>query len=354
MSRAFLFIHLWKSEGDAMKKFKRFAFFVLCACICVGMLSGIPASAGRQKLIPGGMNFGVKFFTDGLLVVGTTDIATSAGLCSPAKENGIKVKETIISVDGKKMSTSEELARTVDQSGGKEITLTVKNTEGTERDVKVKPALSSETGKWCIGVWVRDSTAGIGTVTYINAFTGDFGGLGHGICDTDTGVIMPVGKAYVVDVNITSVDKGNARTPGELKGTFGKEVRGEIFKNTQTGVFGSLSTLPAVLREPMEVARKKEVTEGEATVLCQVNGKVGEYGIEILKVYKDSGDTKNFLIRVTDPALLEATGGIVQGMSGSPIIQNGRLIGAVTHVLVNDHTKGYGIFIENMLETAQK
>lgn len=337
-----------------LKRFRRFAFLILCACICVGLLTDIPVSAGRQKLIPGGMNFGVKFFTDGLLVVGTADVTTAEGLCSPARESGIKVKETIISVDGKKMSTSEEFARTVNDSGGKEITLAVKDTAGTERKVAVKPVLSTETGKWCVGVWVRDSTAGIGTVTYINAFTGEFGGLGHGICDTDTGALMPVGKAYVVDVNITSIVKGDTRTPGELKGTFGKEVRGEIYKNTETGVFGTLTTLPESLREPMETAKKKEVTEGKATVLCQVNGKVGEYEIEIVKVYKDSGDTKNFLIRVTDPALLEAAGGIVQGMSGSPIIQNGRIAGAVTHVLVNDHTKGYGIFIENMLNTASE
>ncbi len=336
-----------------LKRFRRLAFLILCACICVGVLTDLPVSAGRQKLIPGGMNFGVKFFTDGLLVVGTADVTTSGGLVSPAKDCGIKVKEAIISANGKKLSTSEELARTVNDNGGKEMTLLVRDVGGEERSVTVKPALSSETGKWCIGVWVRDSTAGIGTVTYIDAFTGSFGGLGHGICDTDTGVLMPVGKAYVVDVQITSVDKGDTRTPGELKGTFGKEVRGEIYKNTDTGVFGTLSTLPAVLREPIEVAKRKEVTEGEATVLCQVNGKVGEYAIEIVKVYKDSGETKNFLIRVTDPALLESTGGIVQGMSGSPIIQNGRLVGAVTHVLVNDHTKGYGIFIENMLNTAK-
>lgn len=332
-----------------MKRIYRFTFLILCACICLGVLSGTHAAAGRLKLIPGGMNFGVKFFTDGLLVVGTADVTTSAGLCSPAKDCGIKVKETIISADGKKLSASEELLRAVDQSGGKEMVLTVKNTEGAERQVKVIPVLSSETGKWCIGVWVRDSTAGIGTVTYINGFTGDFGGLGHGICDVDTGALMPVGKAYVVDVNITAIDKGDTRVPGELKGTFGKETRGEIFKNTQTGVYGNFTTLPASLRQPIEVAKKKEVTEGKATVLCQINGKVGEYDIEIVKVYKDSGETKNFLIRVTDPELLKATGGIVQGMSGSPIIQNGRLAGAVTHVLVNDHTKGYGIFIENML-----
>lgn len=335
-----------------MKSIYRFTFLILCACICVGMLSGIEVSAGRQKLIPGGMNFGVKFFTDGLLVVGTADVTTSAGLCSPAKDCGIKVKETIISADGLALATTEELLRAVDKSNGKEMELTVKDVDGAQRQVKVTPVLSTETGKWCIGVWVRDSTAGIGTVTYINGFTGDFGGLGHGICDVDTGALMPVGKAYVVDVNITAIDKGDTRVPGELKGTFGKDVRGEIFKNTQTGVYGNLSTLPESLRQPLEVAAKKEVTEGKATVLCQIDGKVGEYEIEIVKVYKDSGETKNFLIRVTDPALLKATGGIVQGMSGSPIIQNGRLAGAVTHVLVNDHTKGYGIFIENMLNTA--
>lgn len=336
-----------------MKNFKRLTFLILCLCICLGVLSEIPVFASRQKVIPGGMNFGVKFFTDGLIVVGTAEVVTASGLCSPAKDSGIKVKDVIISVDGKKPSTSEDLSRAVKESGGKDMVLEIKNTAGETKKVTVKPAMSSESGEWCIGVWVRDSTAGIGTVTYINAFTGEFGGLGHGICDVDTGIVMPVGKAYVVDVNITSINKGDAHTPGELRGSFGKEVRGEIYKNTETGVYGKLTSLPSGLRAPIEIARKKEVTEGKATVLCQIDGKVGEYEIEIVKVYKDSGATKNFLIKVTDPALLEATGGIVQGMSGSPIIQNNRLAGAVTHVLVNDHTKGYGIFIENMLESAQ-
>lgn len=335
-----------------MKKLNKAVVLFLCVCLCTASFAGLTASASRQKVIPGGMTFGVKFFTDGLLVVGTADVSTETGLVSPAKDSGIKTKDVILSLDGQKVTTSEDFAEKVDSSKGKALALTVKSADGTERNISITPVLCSKTGRWCIGVWVKDSTAGIGTVTYINAFTGDFGGLGHGICDIDTGTVLPVGKAYVVDVDVTSVVKSQPRAPGELKGAFGKSVVGEIYQNAKTGVKGKLDTLPQKLREPMETAKRKEVKEGAATVLCQVNDRVAEYEIEISKIYKDSKDTKNFLIKVTDPKLIEITGGIVQGMSGSPIIQDGKLIGAVTHVLINDPTKGYGIFIENMLESA--
>ncbi len=320
------------AEGENMKKTKRILLALLCVCLVFTSLAAMPVSAARQKVIPGGMNFGVKFFTDGVLVVGTTTVATERGQETPARDAGIKIKESIIAVNGNKVNSIEEFAQTVNSTQGKETVLTVKNEAGEAREVKITPVLNSETGRFCLGVWVRDSTAGIGTVTYINADTGAFGGLGHGISDIDTGAIMNVGKAYVVDVNITSINKGQGSTPGELKGTFGKKVRGEIYKNAPTGVFGVFTTLPETTAQPVEVARRKEVKEGDATVLCQIDGKVGEYAIKILKIYDDSGKTKNFLIKVTDQKLLEASGGIVQGMSGSPILQNGRLVGAVTHV----------------------
>lgn len=330
-------------------KFLRRTFFVL---ICLALVFAVTAAPGvsaeRMKLIPGGMSFGVKFFTDGAVVVGITGVETNAGLVCPASDSGISVRDVITAVNGKKLASAEDLIEAIRGGNGSELKLSVTDTDGNLRDVAVTPAKGTD-GVYRIGVWVRDSTAGIGTVTFISAENGFFGGLGHAICDVDTGIILPVGKAYVVDVDITSIVKGREKTPGELKGTFGTAVKGEIITNCEVGVFGTYTDPPESLREPMEVGKASELMAGDATVLCAVDGTVKEYGIEIVKIYKDSGNTKNFLIEVTDPELLKLTGGIVQGMSGSPIIQNGRIVGAVTHVLVNNHTRGYGIHIENML-----
>ena len=187
-------------------------------------------------------------------------------------------------------------------------------------------------------------------MTFIVPDDNTFGGLGHGVCDTDTGVLMPFDKGNVCDVNISGVARGKAGTPGELRGFFANNETGVLYKNTVCGVFGRFSSLPKNAQPPIPIGLKGELVEGHAEVICTTaENSPTVYDIEIVKINRDSGENKNFIVKVTDERLLEKTGGIVQGMSGSPIIQNGKLVGAVTHVLINDPTRGYGIFIENML-----
>lgn len=304
-----------------------------------------------DEVYPGGMAFGVKFFTEGVLVVGLTDIVSFSGTVCPAREAGIKKGDIVLSIDGEAASGATALRDTVAASGGKGLSFEVKRGDEVFTTT-LYPALCEEDNSYKAGLWVRDSTAGIGTVTYINAKDLSFAGLGHGICDSDTGTLMPLGRAVVVDVDITGVRKGAPGAPGELKGSFDKVQKGIIEKNTETGVYGSFDTLPEGLGKPMPVGLKSELKEGKAFIYTTLKGNSPDkYEVEIEKIYKDSGNTKNFLIKVTDERLLDKTGGIVQGMSGSPVIQNGKLLGAVTHVLINDCTRGYGIFIENMLAT---
>ena len=343
------------------KKIRISIIAVALAAFCLlgvtqGILPDSLAVAGvsdTKLLYPGGMAFGVKFFTEGVLVIGLTDIVTFSGTVCPAREAGIEKGDVVISIDGKPTTGARDLRDTVAASDGNALTFNVKRGENTF-DTIVYPAICSETGDYKAGLWVRDSTAGIGTVTYINGDDLSFAGLGHGICDGDTGTVMPLGRGVVVDVNIDGIKKGSAGSPGELKGSFDKVQRGIIERNTETGVYGKLDKLPESLGAPMPVGSKRELKEGKAFIYTTLSGNTtGKYRIEIEKIYKDAGKTKNMLIKVTDRTLLDKTGGIVQGMSGSPIIQNGKIVGAVTHVLINDPTRGYGIFIENMLETAK-
>jgi stage IV sporulation protein B len=201
-------------------------------------------------------------------------------------------------------------------------------------------------------MWIRDSTAGIGTVTFINPDNNMFAGLGHGICDVDTAELMPMLKGQIIDVTISAVNKGKPGYPGELQGYFNPEKIGSLIGNTDTGVYGIYSKIPDnIPTEPLPIGLRQEVEEGRAYIYCTTDSnEVEKYEIEIIKINQNSSDLKNFIIKITDPKLLEATGGIVQGMSGSPVVQNDKIIGAVTHVLINDPTKGYGIFIESMLK----
>ena len=332
---------------------KRRLFAATVALLLIFSLSAtVSAEGSARELIPGGMAFGIKFFTDGCVVIGTTGVETAAGLCSPAKDVGLQAGDIIIRAGGSEFKTAEELARLIDGSGGKAIKLAyIRN--GNENTVSVTPVRDSDGGGYRIGVLVRDSTAGIGTVTFIDPETNDFGGLGHGVYDQESEILLPLARGAVVEVDINEVIKSYPNAPGELRGSFGNVAVGELWDNTEQGVFGSFTVLPDDKRKPIPIASREEVTEGKATVLTTLSdGEIGEYEIEIEKIYAQSGTVKNFLIHVTDQALIDQTGGIVQGMSGSPIIQNGKLVGAVTHVLVNDPTRGYGIFIENMLDSA--
>ncbi len=312
---------------------------VLISVMLVFSLSGgfsVSAEVGNiEELIPGGMAFGVKFFTEGAVVLGTTGVDTASGVVSPAKDAGIKSGDIIVRAGGKEFETANELVSIISGSGGKPIVIAyVRN--GQEASVTVTPARDCENGSYRIGVLVRDSTAGIGTVTFIDPETLDFGGLGHGIYDNETGTLLPLSRGAVVDVEITDVIKSERNSPGELRGSFDNALIGELWDNSEQGVFGRLSEIPDTSYEPLPVAPRNELKEGKACILTTLSsGGIGEYEIEIEHIYSGSGTTKNFLIRVTDESLISQTGGIVQGMSGSPIIQDGKLVGAVTHVCVN-------------------
>ncbi len=324
---------------------------LLIALTVVSPVASVSAD-GLDTLIPGGMAFGVKFFTDGAVVLGTTGVETAEGLVSPAKDCGLKAGDIITKAGGNEFDSASELISIIAGSGGKDVHITFVRDE-EEKTVKATPVKDIESGQYKIGIFIKDSTAGIGTVTFIDPETLDFGGLGHGIYESSSGVLLPLERGAVVDVLITDVIRSERNDPGELRGSFDKKVKGELWENSEQGVFGRFHRMPENSQEPIPVAKGDDIKEGKAHVLTTLSGTtVEEYEIEIEKIYQNSGDIKNFLVKITDERLLETTGGIVQGMSGSPIIQDGKLIGAVTHVLVNDPTHGYGILIENMLNSA--
>ncbi len=309
----------------------------------------------KMRLIPGGDVFGVKFFTKGVMIVGMSDVESNQGILNPAEKSGLCVGDSIISLNGSEVNTVEEVAEIVEKSDGKSIAVEYER-NGERASTTFEPLKSLTDGKYRSGLWVRDSTAGIGTITYYNPDSGEFAGLGHGICDIDTGKLMPMLKGNIVDIDVRDIIKGTDGLPGEIKGEFGIIRRGELFKNTERGVFGTLSERPScAFSEPVDIAPSGEIKEGKAYIYASLGEEeIKKYEIELTKIYHNDSKTKNFIFTVRDDELIAKTGGIIQGMSGSPILQNGKLIGAVTHVLVNDSTKGYGIFIENMLAEAEK
>ena len=325
-----------------------------------------------DEVYVGGMPFGVKFYTEGILVVGfcDVDVTSSGGGCrnvNPAKDAGLKMRDVIVGINGEPPLCAASLTQAVEESGGKPITLTVKRCVApaakrsgnsqpkiTELTLSVTPVKSVSENRYKTGLWVRDSGAGIGTVTFIMPDTCVFGGLGHGICDGDTGELIPLQRGQVTDVTVSGVERGEAGDPGAIKGYFVPGKTGSLLKNTECGVYGVFAGRPASATRKLPVAKKAELREGDATILCTLDtGKVGEYKVKITSIDQTAKGSKCFTLTVTDPTLIEKTGGIVQGMSGSPVIQNGKLVGAVTHVLINDPTAGYGIFIENMLNSAE-
>ncbi len=300
------------------------------------------------SLIPGGSPIGIKLLTDGVVVVSVGE--ETKGKRSPAEQAGIRAGDTIISANGEKLTSSNRLAEIISDSHGETVSLVIRR-GSKEHTVEISPQYSEAEGVYKAGIWIKDSSAGVGTMTFIDPETGVFGALGHPISDGETKKILPLGSGEIVDVTITGCDKGSPGCPGELIGTFLTGLAaGNIEKNCPKGIFGKINyTSPS--RKPLPVAFKTEVKTGEASILTTVDGCVPkEYKVSIEKISLNSGDTKNMVVRVTDPDLLEKTGGIVQGMSGSPIIQDGKIVGAITHVFVSDPRLGYGIFIENMLE----
>jgi len=329
--------------GTAEADVKLFGMLHLCS-IEVDVLP-------RPELIPCGSTVGVRMLTDGVMVIGLSDVETERGMENPAFEAGIMAGDIIMRVAGEPARSITDLAAAVERAGGAPLELMIQR-GGQQKELSLNPVRDISSGAWKIGLWTRDSAAGIGTVTFIEPSSGLFGALGHGICDVDTGELMPFLSGEITQSSVVDVKKGRAGEPGELHGAFGDEPIGELIQNGSTGIFGySDGDLLPCGADAMPIALRGEVTTGRAQILSNITGsKVEEFEIEITKINKDeSNKSRNMLIRVTDSRLIDRTGGIVQGMSGSPIIQNGKLVGAVTHVLVDDSRRGYGIFIENML-----
>ncbi len=308
-----------------------------------------PEALRDLSVYPGGMPFGVKFYTDGVTVVGFCDVETEKGKVNPAAAAGLKPKDMIIKINGDPLISAADLTSRIESSGGTELRLLCRRA-GHEFETILKPAYCPGESRYKTGIWVRDSGAGIGTVTFILPDTGTFAGLGHGICDSETGALVPMKRGSVSDVTISAVVKGQAGDPGELKGYFNAGKVGSLLGNSSCGVWGMFSEVPEIEGEPLPVGLRDEIEEGDAYILCTLDtNKIGKYAVRISNINRDATGSKCYTVTVTDPKLLAATGGIVQGMSGSPIIQNGKIVGAITHVLINDPTTGYGIFLENML-----
>ncbi len=306
-----------------------------------------------MKLYPGGIPFGVKFMTEGVIVTDFTAISTTSGKVCPATDCGLAKNDVILKANGETVTDAEFLAALADKCQGAPLTLLIER-NGKQMTLKLTPAYCAEEGKYKTGMFVRDSGAGIGTVTYIVPDTLSFGGLGHGICDGESGKLVPMTRGSVVGVTINGVVKGISGTPGEVRGYFSSGKTGTLISNTECGVFGAFASLPQNLHSaPIPVGTRSSLKAGKAYILSTLDGTApSKYEIEISDIKINSTSNKCFTVKITDKALIDKSGGIIQGMSGSPIIQNGRLVGAVTHVLINDPTTGYGIFIENMLANA--
>ena len=305
----------------------------------------------EDSVVLGGSPFGIKILAEGVLVVGFSPVSTATGTVNPAKEAGLKEGDLVLSVAGRTLATNGALMTLVEESGGAPLTVVARRDNKT-LTVTVTPVLATD-GHYRVGMWVRDSTAGLGTMTFYHPATGTYGGLGHAVCDPDTGNVMSLLKGEIVGAKISGLNKATAGSAGELRGCLldGQKI-GSIEQNGIHGVYGNLhSTIPS--GQVLPVARKQEITIGEATLYTTIENEVCSYTCRIEKINYKESDTHNMVVRVTDSRLLSKTGGIVQGMSGSPIVQNRKLIGAVTHVFVNTPEKGYALFAETMLEVAK-
>lgn len=338
------------------------------AAFCLSLLLLVPGLAGTasaapatsvskaavstaQTLIPVGHTIGIKLFSRGVLVVKLSEGNT------PASTSGLETGDVILRCGNTTVTSSEQFRDLLQESNGAQTKVQVRR--GSKRLTLSVSAKKDEAGAYSIGAWIRDSMAGIGTMTFYDPETGVFGALGHGITDTDTALLMPFSSGSILPSAVKAVKKGEVGMAGELRGDFDLTGDfGELYANTDSGIFGTVdaaekSGFTESLGGAIPVAENSEVKTGKATILANVSGNaVREYEVEITKIFDDATDSRNLLITVTDPELLSITGGIVQGMSGSPILQGGKLVGAVTHVLLNDPTRGYGILIRNMLEDA--
>ena len=306
-------------------------------------------------VIPSGEAIGLRLYTSGVLVVGMSEIqGEDHNNYTPYKNSGIKEGDMITKVDDESVTCTSDLVTKINKSNGNSVKITYVR-DGCDYNTEILPTKTSE-NEYKLGLWVRDAASGVGTITFYDTKTGDFGALGHGILDIDTEELIDIARGDIVTSKIVSIVKGEKGKPGELQGSIDNgKIIGEVYKNTNFGIYGKLNNIDNIKQandKVMEVMPRDEVKEGKATILCTLDdNKQEEYEIEIEKVYKSTNRTnKNMIIKVTDQRLLDKTGGIIQGMSGSPIIQDGKFVGAVTHVMVNNPEKGYGIFADTMLK----
>ena len=305
------------------------------------------------EVIPVGEVIGIKLYTSGVLVVGTAKIDGADGNSyKPYESTDIKEGDSIIKVAGEYVNSTEELINIVNRNGGNPISINyIRN--NNENVAEITP-VKDQQGYYKLGLWVRDSAAGVGTMTFYNEQTQTFAALGHPITDIDTGDIIQTSSGEIDDVNIISIIKGKEEEPGKLQGVIQQDsIIGSIYKNTAYGIYGIVKNQANVnidYNRRMNVAMRQEINLGEATILSDISGELKEYKIEIQKTYLNNNyDNKSMVIKVTDEELLNRTGGIIQGMSGSPVIQNGKFCGAITHVFVKNPTIGYAVFADRMI-----
>ncbi|MDO4173502.1 MAG: SpoIVB peptidase [Eubacteriales bacterium] len=324
--------------------------FVGSLLLCLLFVS----TAQAAELIPLGVPVGVRMTAEGVVISSLSTVDSAAGEICPGQQAGLEAGDILQTANEVAISSSEQLAQVIQDSGGEPVRITGMRGD-TEIETTVQPVQSSQSGMYQIGLLIRDSMAGIGTLTFADPETGAFGALGHPVSDVDSGALLPLETGSIVPASVVGVVAGEAGTPGELVGTyeFSKEL-GQLNDNTTCGIFGTLSDDSLYQAGGvMQTAGMDEIHTGKAEILTCISGSVPQtYEISIEKITPDAQDSRDLSIRITDAALLEQTGGIVPGMSGSPILQDGKLVGAVTHTLLNNPEKGYGISIETMLKAA--
>ncbi len=312
----------------------------------------------RTTVIPVGNIAGVKLYTSGVLVVGMSEIeGNDSKKYKPYENTGIKEGDTIIKIDDKQISTTEDLIKTVNMSNGQDIKVKFIHQEET-KECSMTPVKTNKS-EYKLGLWVRDSAAGVGTITFYEPASKTFGALGHGITDIDTNELINISSGEFITTRILNITKGEVGEPGKIQGTVENQQNiGTISKNSRFGIYGKVNNLASLnidKSKEVEVALRDEIKTGKATILCSLdNQQPKEYEIEIEKIYKENNyDNKSMQIKVTDQRLIDKTGGIIQGMSGAPILQNGKFVGAVTHVLVNNPKEGYAVFGDIMLKQSK-
>lgn len=340
--------------------FFRMLLFLLATLLLVPFFPAAQAAqpdsdSETRYVLPLGRAVGIKLFSEGVLVVGLSDVSTSQGPVSPARTCGLREGDVITSINRTQVNSIEQVQAVLQQTQEQALNMEVKRGE-TREELTAQAVQCSTDGAYKLGAWIRDSMAGIGTLTFTDPSTGLFGTLGHGINDIDTSVLMTLQSGAILPATVENIVKGVDGKPGELRGRFDTKTDwGTLYANTPRGVFGHLDqTAQTLSGTPVPVARPEQVHTGSATILANIVGNsVEEYTVEIVKLFPDAADSRDLMLKVTDPKLLEQTGGIVQGMSGSPILQDGRLVGAVTHVLIDHADRGYGILAQHMLEAAE-